>query len=166
MAKKNIKDIVLTGKKVLMRVDFNVPMKNGVITDTNRIVQALPTINYALEQNAKVILSVPCCQHQINTQLSNKSDKTPETTTDLFDCFAPLLKWGIIKEKFSSLLTDSLRGQWLEMQGYKVQMLEFIDIEHTPKNIMIRAIKKTEKQEETIPKIIKELKIEPEIFKK
>ena len=56
MAKKNIRDIVLTGKKVLMRVDFNVPMKNGVITDTNRIVQALPTINYALEQGAKVIL--------------------------------------------------------------------------------------------------------------
>lgn len=123
-------------------------------------------LKYAVEQNAKVILSVPCCQHQINTQLSNKCDKTPETTTDLFDCFTPLLKWGIIKEKFSSLLTDSLRGQWLEMQGYKVQMLEFIDIEHTPKNIMIRAIKKTEKQEETIPKIIKELKIEPEIFKK
>ena len=56
MAKKNIRDIVLTGKKVLMRVDFNVPMKDGVITDDNRIVQALPTINYALEQGAKVIL--------------------------------------------------------------------------------------------------------------
>ena len=56
MAKKNIRDIVLTGKKVLMRVDFNVPMKNGVITDENRIVQALPTIKYALEQNAKLVL--------------------------------------------------------------------------------------------------------------
>ncbi len=56
MAKKNIRDIELQGKKVLMRVDFNVPMKNGEITDTNRIVQALPTINYALEQGAKVIL--------------------------------------------------------------------------------------------------------------
>lgn len=56
MAKKNIRDIELKGKKVLMRVDFNVPMKNGVITDTNRIVQALPTINYALEHGAKVIL--------------------------------------------------------------------------------------------------------------
>lgn len=56
MAKKNIRDIELNGKKVLMRVDFNVPMKNGVITDNNRIVQALPTINYALDHGAKLIL--------------------------------------------------------------------------------------------------------------
>ena len=56
MAKLNIRDIELKGKKVLMRVDFNVPMKGGVITDENRIIQALPTINYALEQGAKVIL--------------------------------------------------------------------------------------------------------------
>ena len=56
MAKKNIKDLNLTGKKVLMRVDFNVPMKAGVITDANRIVQALPTIKYAIEQGGKVIL--------------------------------------------------------------------------------------------------------------
>ena len=55
MAKKTIRDIDLTGKKVLMRVDFNVPMKDGVITDDNRIVQALPTIKYALEHDAKVI---------------------------------------------------------------------------------------------------------------
>ena len=56
MSKKTIKDVQLKGKKVLMRVDFNVPMKNGVITDTNRIVQALPTIKYALEQDAKLVL--------------------------------------------------------------------------------------------------------------
>ena len=56
MAKKNIKDLNLKGKNVLMRVDFNVPMKGGVITDDNRIVQALPTIRYALEQGGKVIL--------------------------------------------------------------------------------------------------------------
>ena len=56
MAKRNIRDLELQGKKVLMRVDFNVPMKNGVITDKNRIIQALPTINYAIEQGAKVIL--------------------------------------------------------------------------------------------------------------
>ena len=56
MAKKNIRDVQLKGKKVLMRVDFNVPMKDGVITDANRIVQALPTIKYAIEQGGKVIL--------------------------------------------------------------------------------------------------------------
>jgi phosphoglycerate kinase len=56
MAKKTIKDIKLTNKKVLMRVDFNVPMKGGLITDENRIVQAVPTIQYAVEQGAKVVL--------------------------------------------------------------------------------------------------------------
>ena len=56
MAKRNIRDLELQGKKVLMRVDFNVPMKNGEITDKNRIIQALPTINYALDHGAKVIL--------------------------------------------------------------------------------------------------------------
>ena len=54
--KKTIKDVKLDGKKVLIRVDFNVPMKNGVITNDNRIVQALPTIKYALDNNAKVVL--------------------------------------------------------------------------------------------------------------
>ena len=54
--KKTIRDLNLKGKKVLIRVDFNVPMKNGVITNDNRIVQALPTIKYALDNNAKVIL--------------------------------------------------------------------------------------------------------------
>ena len=54
--KKTIRDVQLSGKKVLIRVDFNVPMKNGEITNDNRIVQALPTIKYALENNAKVIL--------------------------------------------------------------------------------------------------------------
>ena len=56
MAKKNIRDLSLKGKKVLMRVDFNVPMKGGVITDDNHIVQALPTIKHAIEQGGKVIL--------------------------------------------------------------------------------------------------------------
>ena len=72
--------------------------------------------------------------------------------------------------RFSSLLTDALRGEWLESKGYKVQMLEFIDIEHTPKNILIRAVKKSETKEENLPKktkapkIIDVLNIEPEIF--
>ncbi|RIO09174.1 phosphoglycerate kinase [Mammaliicoccus sciuri] len=56
MAKKNVKDVELKGKKVLVRADFNVPMKDGAITNDNRIVQALPTINYIIEQGGKVIL--------------------------------------------------------------------------------------------------------------
>ena len=125
-------------------------------------------LKYAVERNAKVILSVPCCQHQINTQLNK--NKTQLVKDDVVESFLPLLKWGIIKEKFSSLLTDALRGEWLESKGYKVQMLEFIDIEHTPKNILIRAVKKSETKEENLPKktkapkIIDVLNIEPEIF--
>ena len=120
-------------------------------------------LKYAVERNAKVILSVPCCQHQINTQLNK--NKTELVKDDVAESFLPLLKWGIIKEKFSSLLTDSLRGEWLESKGYKVQMLEFIDIEHTPKNIMIRAVRKRDCDENEVPKIIDILKIYPEIYK-
>ncbi len=98
-------------------------------------------LQYAVERNARAILSVPCCQHQINTQLQMRG-KAGGATGDVPAEFEPLLKWGIIREKFSSLVTDALRGEWLEAQGYKVQMLEFIDMEHTPKNILIRAIKK------------------------
>lgn len=118
-------------------------------------------LQYAVEKNAKVILSVPCCQHQINQQLQKlPKESIPEE-------FAPLLKWGIIQEKFSSLVTDALRGEWLETQGYNVQMLEFIDEEHTPKNILIRAVKKvnSEKNSNGIPELGKALSVNPEIFK-
>ncbi len=114
-------------------------------------------LKYAVERGARAILSVPCCQHQINQQLP----KATEAAAD----FASLLKWGIIKEKFASLVTDALRGEWLEQQGYKVQMLEFIDMEHTPKNILIRAIKKTTQKSTQTPDLMKSLKIAPEIFR-
>lgn len=100
-------------------------------------------LKYAVERGARAILSVPCCQHQINTQLQ-KQDKA--IASEIPPKFTTLLKWGIIREKFSSLVTDALRGEWLEQQNYKVQMLEFIDMEHTPKNILIRAVKKIERQ--------------------
>lgn len=93
-------------------------------------------LNYAVKHNCKAILSVPCCQHEINSQLNKNS--VPEE-------FKPLLKYGIIKERFAALATDALRGELLENAGYNVQLLEFIDIEHTPKNILIRAVKKSEK---------------------
>ena len=127
-------------------------------------------LQYAVERGARAILSVPCCQHQINAQLP-KSAEAPED-------FAPLLKWGIIKEKFASLVTDALRGEWLEQQGYKVQMLEFIDMEHTPKNILIRAIKKAPEFEcrkvfpvaelsrsTKPPALMTSLGVKPELFK-
>ncbi len=85
----------------------------------------------AIQWKAKVILSVPCCQHELNQQINCKE-------------LEPLLKYGLIKERISSLITDAIRGNILEDAGYQVQLLEFIDMEHTPKNILIRAVKKTE----------------------
>ena len=121
-------------------------------------------LEYAVSRGAKAILSVPCCQHQINTQLqANRKGKIKQDDNAL----EPLLKYGLLREKFSSLLTDALRGEWLEQQGYRVQMLEFIDEEHTPKNILIRAVKKSgapELVEGQKPKIIQELNIKPEIW--
>ena len=90
-------------------------------------------LNYAVRHNARAILSVPCCQHEINSALTAKK----AAGTD----FEILTRYGLIKEKFSALLTDAIRGDLLEKSGYKVQMLEFIDDSATPKNTMIRAIK-------------------------
>ncbi len=84
---------------------------------------------HAVKWNCKVIMSVPCCQHELFYQVENKNLKN-------------LLSYGILKERFSALLTDSIRAQTLELCGYKTSVLEFIDMEHTPKNIMIRAVKK------------------------
>lgn len=98
-------------------------------------------LNYAIKKGASAILSVPCCQHEINLQL--KKNKTGENSV-----FEPLLKYGLIKERFSALVTDAVRGELLENFGYKVQMIEFIDDEGTPKNLMIRAIKKSGLEEE------------------
>jgi SAM-dependent methyltransferase len=86
----------------------------------------------AINWNAQAILSVPCCQHEFYDKISAPLLK-------------PMLKHGIIKEKLSSLITDSLRANVLEILGYNVQLLEFIDMEHTPKNILIRAIKSDNK---------------------
>jgi len=97
----------------------------------------------AVNWEAQAILSVPCCQHEFY-------DKIKSPVLD------PMLSHGIIKEKLASLVTDSLRANVLEVLGYGVQLLEFIDMEHTPKNILIRAIKSEGKDnKEAINKYIK-----------
>ena len=91
-------------------------------------------LDYAIRQKAKAILSVPCCQHEINSQLAAKSVSEDSP-------FAPLLKYGLIKERFSALATDAIRADLLEQKGYKVQILEFIEESATPKNLLIRAVR-------------------------
>ena len=83
----------------------------------------------AVKWGASVILSVPCCQHELNRQIK-------------CEALEPVLKYGLIKEKMAALMTDAIRANLLEEQGYDTQILEFIDMEHTPKNILIRAVKR------------------------
>ena len=82
----------------------------------------------AIGWNAKVILSVPCCQHELNRQMKN-------------DVLSPIMNYGLLKERMAALVTDGLRAEYLKREGYDVQVMEFIDMEHTPKNILLRAVK-------------------------
>ena len=94
-------------------------------------------IAHGIKWKSRIIMVVPCCQHEIFTQIKNES-------------MSPLLKHGILKERISSLVTDAARGNLLEVVGYNVQFVEFIDMEHTPKNIMIRAIYNGQKNEKAL----------------
>jgi SAM-dependent methyltransferase len=107
----------------------------------------------AVAWGAEVILSVPCCQHEVNKQLHN-------------EMLAPLLKYGLIKERMAALMTDAIRAQLLEEQGYQVQVMEFIDMEHTPKNILIRAVKdKKAGRNQKLDNCMKELHVQPTLSK-
>lgn len=119
--------------------------------------------DYALERalkwGAKVILSVPCCQHEVNGQINCEK-------------LQPLLQYGIIKERMAALITDALRADLLKAEGYDVDLLEFIDMEHTPKNILIRAVKKnktdvieSQKERDKIANVTEFLKIETTLQK-
>ena len=83
----------------------------------------------AVAWGAKVIVAVPCCQHEVARSIANGAQ-------------APLLRHGILKERLASLVTDAMRAELLEMAGYAVQVIEFVDTEHTPKNLMIRALRR------------------------
>lgn len=113
----------------------------------------------AISWGAKMIFSVPCCQHEINQQIKTES-------------LALLTRYGIIQERFSALLTDSIRANLLEYCGYKTQLLEFIDFAHTPKNILIRAVKKgsttnaaKQKALAEVDSVIKEFNVSPTLYK-
>ena len=112
----------------------------------------------AIKWNAKMIFSVPCCQHEFNAQMES-------------DNLSLLTKYGIVKERVAALMTDAVRANLLEAVGYKTQLLEFIDISHSPKNILIRASKskvskdKKEKALLEVDNLIKEFNFNPTLYK-
>lgn len=111
----------------------------------------------AIKWNAKMIFSVPCCQHEFNHQMKAEN-------LDILN------KYGIIQERVAALMTDSIRGNLLECVGYKTQLLEFIDISHSPKNILIRASKsnlsksKKEKSLQQVKALMKEFNFDPTLY--
>lgn len=112
-------------------------------------------LHKAVTWNAGVILSVPCCQHELNWQIHNET-------------LAPILDYGLLKERMAALATDGLRAKLLEMEGYKTQILEFIDMEHTPKNILIRAVKRENPvlvQTDSYKECVRMLGVEPTLEK-
>lgn len=103
----------------------------------------------AVEWGAEVILSVPCCQHEVNKQIKN-------------EMLEPVLRYGILKERISALITDAVRADLLESKGYDTQILEFIDMEHTPKNLLIRAVRTGKRSDQgKVEKMLAALNIHP-----
>lgn len=108
--------------------------------------------------NASMIFSVPCCQHELNTQIES-------------DSLSILTRYGIIKERISALMTDAIRANLLTCCGYKTQLLEFIDLSHTPKNLLIRAIRQPVTQASAkkalleVNSVINEFKLSPTLYR-
>ena len=111
----------------------------------------------AVKWNTKMIFSVPCCQHEFNKQIET-------------DELSILTKYGIVQERVSALMTDVVRANLLEAIGYKTQLLEFIDISHSPKNILIRASKakiskeKREKALNEVKSLMEKFNLNPTLF--
>lgn len=112
----------------------------------------------AVNWGSRVILSVPCCQHELNAQIKS-------------DDLSILTKYGIIKERFAALATDALRASLLEHEGYKTQVLEFVDLSHTPKNLLIRAVRsnvsarKRQKSISEVESLINDFNADPTLYR-
>ena len=143
------KDVIEFCNKLAQKLDYkNLEFLNGNIKDYDRtkkvdLVFSLHACNnatdYSLEKalslNAKAILAVPCCHHEFFEKIQKNKN------SGFYNTLKIMADNGIVLDKFASLATDSFRSLTLELCGYKTKMIEFIDMEHTPKNILIKAIK-------------------------
>lgn len=111
----------------------------------------------AVQWNAGLILSVPCCQHELNQQMHT-------------DTFSAMTRYGIIKERMAALMTDAIRANLLTCVGYDTSILEFVDLSHIPKNLLIRAVKtgvsdkKKEKAMEEVQNLMNEFSVRPMLY--
>ena len=109
---------------------------------------------HAIRMKCRYIFSVPCCQHEINQELSTR-------------ILHPITKFGILKERFSAILTDAIRANLLQYSGYKTQVMEFVDLENSPKNLLIRATytgSRNNKALEEVRELIDEYKINQTLY--
>lgn len=112
----------------------------------------------AIQWNAKLIFSVPCCQHELNRQMES-------------EWFSLMTRYGIIRDRFAALATDAIRANLLEYCGYKTQVMEFVDLSHTPKNLLIRGVKKKsadaahrKKMLEEVEQMMEEFHLNPTLY--
>ena len=143
------KDVIEFCNKLAKKLNYeNLEFLNGNIKDYDKskevdLVFSLHACNnatdYSLEKalslDAKAILAVPCCHHEFFEKVQKNKN------SEFYNTLKIMADNGVVLDKFATLATDSFRSLSLELCGYKTKMIEFIDMEHTPKNILIRAIK-------------------------